>query len=71
MRIGSNKISEHAFFKAVVFAGLLRKEIDAPFIPPIRGPTDTSNFEEYDGDGGDTWVKFVAMSSTTDLFEGF
>ncbi|RWS14954.1 Serine/threonine-protein kinase LATS1-like protein [Dinothrombium tinctorium] len=46
---GAEEIKSHPFFESIDFNSDLRKE-PAPFIPPIRHPTDTSNFDPIDPD---------------------
>ncbi|RWS31454.1 serine/threonine-protein kinase LATS1-like protein [Leptotrombidium deliense] len=46
-RNGAEEIKAHPFFESIDFDGGLRKQA-APFIPPIRHPTDTSNFDPID-----------------------
>jgi hypothetical protein len=41
---GANEIKGHSFFHGVDFTGNLRKT-KALYVPPIKYPTDTSNFE--------------------------
>jgi len=73
-RLGSLKnksrdIKGHAFFKPVNWAELERKEIKAPYVPTITSPTDTSNFEHYDDEGGEDWARFNDRKK--DTFAGF
>lgn len=54
-RIGSNGIEEikrHPFFASVDWAGIRFSK--APFIPQLKSPTDTSNFEKLDEE--EPWV---------------
>ncbi|KAI9373894.1 kinase-like domain-containing protein [Aspergillus egyptiacus] len=45
---GSNDIKNHPWFAEVTWDRLLRKEIDAPYVPPIRGGQgDASQYENY------------------------
>ncbi|KAI7853524.1 kinase-like domain-containing protein [Circinella umbellata] len=50
-RLGSGErdaleVKAHPFFSGVDWKGLLDKRISPPFIPTIKGPLDTSNFDE-------------------------
>ena len=44
---GEDDIIEHAWFKNIDFAKLRNQEIDAPYIPDIKDPLDSSNFEDW------------------------
>ncbi|KAJ0422787.1 kinase-like domain-containing protein [Aspergillus carlsbadensis] len=45
---GSEDIKNHPWFAEVTWDRLLRKEIDAPYVPPIRGGQgDASQYENY------------------------
>lgn len=46
-RLNADGIKAHAFFKNFDFGPNLRKSV-SPYIPVIRHPTDTSNFEPID-----------------------
>jgi len=46
---GAQEVKSHPFLNSVNFEAGLRR-ITAPFIPKIRHPTDTSNFDPCDGD---------------------
>ena len=43
-------VRKAAWFQAIDFAQLLKKEIPAPWTPSLSSPTDTSHFDEYDDD---------------------
>ena len=43
---GIEEIKKHPFFKSIDFDALLRKEIEAPYIPIIKNSTDVRNFDE-------------------------
>ena len=46
---GSKDVMNHAWFAEVIWEKLARKDIDAPYIPPVRGGVgDTSQFDRYD-----------------------
>ena len=47
---GDRQLREHAFFQAINFLQLERRELDAPLIPNITSSTDTSNFGAIDED---------------------
>lgn len=44
---GAEDVKSHSWFSGVDWDALVRKQIQAPFIPPVRHAGDTSNFEEY------------------------
>jgi protein kinase A len=45
---GPDDIKNHPWFAEVTWDRLLRKEIDAPYVPPIRGGQgDASQYENY------------------------
>jgi protein kinase A len=49
LKAGSADIFNHPWFSEVNWERLERREIDAPYIPPIRpGGGDASQFERYD-----------------------
>jgi serine/threonine protein kinase len=45
-RFGAKEIKAHQWFAQLDFDKLLAKEITPPFIPPVRGKDDTSQFDE-------------------------
>ncbi|BES95358.1 unnamed protein product [Nesidiocoris tenuis] len=45
---GANDIKEHKWFKTVQWIPLLNKKLEPPFLPKVKSPGDTSNFEKYD-----------------------
>ncbi|KAL3469606.1 kinase-like domain-containing protein [Aspergillus californicus] len=60
LHAGPGDIKNHPWFAEVTWERLLRKEIDAPYVPPIRGGQgDASQYESYQeetesyGHGGD------------------
>ena len=70
LKRGTRGLREMNFFKPINFTDLEKKSvIKAPHIPAIKNPTDTSNFEEFDDDGGAEWARFNDKS--TDLFADF
>ena len=46
-RGGPKEVSTHPFFGNLSFQGLQARKIAMPFVPPLIGPLDTSNFDEY------------------------
>lgn len=48
LKDGVNDIKCHNWFNSVNWVAIYRKEPSSPYIPPCRGPGDTSNFDEYD-----------------------
>lgn len=61
---GSDDVKNHPWFAEVTWDRLARKDIDAPYVPPIRGGQgDASQYdrypeetESYGHDGEDTYV---------------
>ena len=52
LKDGVDDIKRSAFLQHIDWEALMRREIPAPFVPPVQGETDTSNFEQYpDSDG--------------------
>ena len=43
---GIEEIKNHPFFKSINFDELIKKQIEAPYIPTIRNSTDVRNFDE-------------------------
>ena len=45
---GSKDVMNHAWFAEVTWERLLKKEIDAPYVPPVQGGAgDSSQFDKY------------------------
>lgn len=44
---GADDVKIHSWFSGVDWDALARKQIQAPFVPPVSHAGDTSNFEEY------------------------
>jgi protein kinase A len=48
LRAGSNDIKHHKWFQEVNWERLVRREIEAPYIPPVKGGVgDASQFDRY------------------------
>ncbi len=47
-RRGGQDIVDHPWFSGFDWQRLLRKELSAPWVPPIKNPMDTSNFDPFD-----------------------
>jgi len=47
LRAGVEDIKQHRWFSGLNWDDLLDKKLTAPYLPTVRGPDDTSNFEEY------------------------
>jgi len=67
LKNGATDIKCHAWFKELKWDKLFKKELKAPWIPTVKDPLDTSNFEpydeeeeilEYDDDGSNWEQKF-------------
>ena len=45
---GSKDVMNHSWFSEVTWDRLLRKDIDAPYVPPVKGGQgDASQFDKY------------------------
>ena len=45
---GSKDVMQHPWFAEVTWERLARKDIDAPYVPPVRGGVgDASQFDKY------------------------
>ena len=47
LRNGVKDIKDSPFFGDIDWERLMDKKIPAPYIPPVSGITDTSNFDQY------------------------
>jgi serine/threonine protein kinase len=47
LKSGADDIKQHKWFKDLDWNDLLEKKIPAPFKPPVKGESDTSNFDDY------------------------
>ena len=67
---GSTDVKSHPWFSEVTWDRLLNRDIDAPYIPPIKaGQGDASQFdsypeetERYGGEGDDEYVNVFPLS---------
>jgi serine/threonine protein kinase len=50
LKAGSEDIKGHKWFAAIDFIKLEKLEIPAPYIPPLKGEGDTSQFDDYPED---------------------
>ncbi|THD28988.1 cAMP-dependent protein kinase catalytic subunit alpha [Fasciola hepatica] len=48
LKNGVNDIKCHKWFRPINWVAVYRKEMIAPYIPPCKGPGDTSNFDDYE-----------------------
>lgn len=47
LKNGANDIKEHNWFRLINWINILNQDIDAPYIPVVADPGDTSNFDKY------------------------
>jgi len=64
LKRGEREVREQPFFKAINFVELEKKIIKAPIVPTISNPLDTSNFEEYEDESGEDWLRFNTPGNT-------
>lgn len=48
LKNGVNDIKSHKWFGTVDWIAIFQKKVAAPFIPTCKGPSDTSNFDDYE-----------------------
>lgn len=76
---GSSDVMGHKWFEEVTWDRLMRKDIDAPYVPPVKGGVgDASQFDRYpeeDGQYGDKGpdqlakrLRSFTLSSLTSMF---
>ncbi|KAL7517982.1 hypothetical protein ACHAWX_002850 [Stephanocyclus meneghinianus] len=54
---GYRDIKRHAWFQEVNFGKLIKKQIQAPWVPEVSDPLDTSNFESLDDAEDEDFLK--------------
>ncbi|KAI5781144.1 kinase-like domain-containing protein [Geopyxis carbonaria] len=68
---GSNDIKQHQWFAEVNWERLARKDIEAPYVPPVRGGVgDASQFDRYPEETDD-YTKNDGIDQYGHLFEDF
>ncbi len=50
LKNGVNDIKNHRWFKKFDFKNCLNLNLNAPFVPTIKGEGDTSNYSQYPDD---------------------
>ena len=45
---GIYEIIQHPFFEGFDWKGLLYRNLEAPYVPVVNGPTDTTNYRKID-----------------------
>lgn len=65
---GAGAIKKHKFFNEAIsdWSALRNKQIAPPYLPQIKGPLDTSHFDEFEADS--TWAKYTGP---TEWCKGF
>lgn len=48
LKNGVADIKNHKWFSTTDWIAIFQKKLEAPFLPPCKGPGDASNFDEYD-----------------------
>jgi len=48
LRNGVNDIKNHKWFATTEWIAVYQRKIEAPFIPKVKAPGDTSNFDDYE-----------------------
>eukprot|EP00744_Colponema_vietnamica_P000936 GILI01001620.1.p1 GENE.GILI01001620.1~~GILI01001620.1.p1 ORF type:complete len:366 (-),score=46.25 GILI01001620.1:101-1198(-) len=69
LKNGAEDIKKHKWFKGLDWAQVQACQVPAPYVPPVRGDDDTSQFDEY---AESTEASAPAIKPTErDLFDGF
>ena len=63
---GMDDVMKDPFFQTIDWKALASKTAPAPYVPPIDGDLDTSNFDEYDEDDN-----IPSYSGSQQYFAGF
>ena len=63
---GVDDIIHDPFFDSLDWTTITNRTARAPYVPPIDGQLDTSNFDEYDEDD-----RIISYNGTQDYFVGF
>jgi serine/threonine protein kinase len=72
LRGGEDDILNHPFFKSIDLTKLRRKEIKAPFVPKVKDPLDSSNFEDWGHLEDKTKHKYPKIAAKDEkIFEEF
>jgi len=70
LKKGHRDVSGHPWLaKHIDWAALTKKSLKAPYIPTIKSPTDTSNFDKFEDESGEDWRRFNDKSKN--VFKGF
>ncbi|GFR01228.1 cAMP-dependent protein kinase catalytic subunit alpha, partial [Trichonephila clavata] len=48
LKNGVADIKNHKWFQTTDWIATFQRKVEAPFVPPHKGPGDASNFDEYD-----------------------
>ena len=51
LRLGANggrEVREHIFFEPLDFVRLIGRQLPTPYVPTIKSPADTSNYEHFE-----------------------
>ncbi|XP_066143796.1 cAMP-dependent protein kinase catalytic subunit alpha-like isoform X2 [Euwallacea fornicatus] len=67
LRNGTADIKGHRWFHHTNFEGIYNRQVEPPFMPKIKGPADTSNFDDFP----DTDLKISNHNLFQDQFEAF
>ena len=51
---GVDDIIADPFFNDMDWSALIKQDISAPYIPPVKNASDTSNFDEYDEEANES-----------------
>lgn len=69
LRNGVEDIKSHAWFKGVDWTKLANRNINPPYVPPIKSDSDTSHFDKYPEENTQYGVQTVDIHA--DKFKGF
>jgi serine/threonine protein kinase len=65
---GVDDVFAHKWFKEIDFAALRRREVEAPWLPEIKDPLDSSKFQRWDHLEDMTKRQYPTLSSKAQKF---
>jgi len=55
---GAKDVIQHEFFKPIDWHKLEARQVQVPYVPTLKDPLDTSNFDQVQASDGENWTKY-------------